>query len=264
MECSQRRNLITHCDGKVNKQYIVICKGNGYKFSKEIKVGESLDLNPEYFLNSCNLIMEVGLKFGQTLWRKVFPSELNKADHHLTDIAYDFLRLKKWDLARLTCEYLLEFKHGIKDVDRKIGLVNYAIALKRIGDKKRLNEVIKEIDWSGADSTFRLAISVINEDYKTAAQLMRAIGKENDRIKEECYHIWPLFEDFRGTDEFLKTYKEIYGYAFIKEQQKKASKREKEIKKTVKALKRKGKTKKEEIKELLNLLLSILPDKRTL
>lgn len=264
VECGQRRNLITHCDGKVNKQYLTLCRENDYKFKKDLKEGKTLPLDHDYFLNSCELIMEVGFKLGQTLWRKVFPEELNTADHHLTNISYEFLRLKKWTLTEITCEYLLSLKHDMKDVDKKIGLVNYAIALKKMGDKERLNEIIEKIDWSGAALAFRLAVSVIKEDYKEAAQFMRKIGKESELVQEESYHIWPLFDDFRGSMEFLEAYEEIYGYPFIKEQQKKADKKEEELKKKIVSLKGKEKIKKKELKELLNIILSLLPDKQTL
>ena len=36
IEASQRRNLITHCNGIVSNQYLKICKDNGFKCSDQI------------------------------------------------------------------------------------------------------------------------------------------------------------------------------------------------------------------------------------
>jgi len=37
---------------------------------------------------------------------------------------------------------------------------------------------------------------------------------KGDFIDEHAYHVWPLFREFRQTEQFLKGYKKVYGYDF--------------------------------------------------
>jgi hypothetical protein len=101
VECSQRRNLLTHCGGIVSEQYRAICKREGYPENKLAAVGETIGFNPQYFVSTCELMMEVGLKLGQTLWRKLLPDELATADGHLHQIQYAALEAANWDRAKV-------------------------------------------------------------------------------------------------------------------------------------------------------------------
>ena len=71
VECSQRRNLFTHADGIVNEQYLSVCQKEKYSFSSQAKVGDRLAVDKNYVIHACDLLMEVGLKLGQILWRKI-------------------------------------------------------------------------------------------------------------------------------------------------------------------------------------------------
>ena len=47
IESAQRRNLFTHCDGIVSKQYLDVCRDVNFKFDKVYKVGERLEIGGE-------------------------------------------------------------------------------------------------------------------------------------------------------------------------------------------------------------------------
>ncbi len=258
IECTQRRNLMTHCDGKVTKQYLNICRQNKYEFSEDIKEGSILQLRPDYFLNSCELIMETGVKLGQTLWRKLFPQEIHKADEHLSNISYDFLKLSKWHLVELFCMFFHEQTHEAQDINKKIITVNHSIALKRMDKTDALRDILDKLDCSGAALDFRLALDVLKDDYSGAAETMHRLGKESTIVKEESYHLWPLFDDFRSREEFLNAYEKIYGYPFIQEQTKKAKIKEASLKEKLQ-VEDKEIEKQKDSKGLINKLLSLLP-----
>jgi hypothetical protein len=60
IEGAQRRNLFTHCDGIVSKQYLDICKNVGFKFKEEPLVGDQLKNRRSLFFS----IMPYGYRSG--------------------------------------------------------------------------------------------------------------------------------------------------------------------------------------------------------
>jgi hypothetical protein len=225
VECSQRRNLLTHCGGIVSEQYLRVCSKEGYVFDPPVEIGARLELSDKYFLSACELMMEVGFELGQTLWRKVFPDEMNTADGYLNSVIYeDCLRLEEWDRAVIFGEFAVGQKNILSDVSQKICTINYAIGLKFAGRAQETKKVLSEVDWSGAAMDFQLAEAVLTDRYEDAAKLMKKIGKKGQFVEEPYYHQWPLFHEFRKTDQFLNTYEKIYGHPFAVELQRAATK----------------------------------------
>ena len=215
IEAGQRRNIMTHCGGLVSEQYIKVCTKEGYVFNPPLKVGDMLGGGTKYFGNSCDLMMEVGLKLGQTLWRKIFPEEIEEADKHMTSVIYENLCMGKWKRAEIYGEYACSQKKVSSDLRRRMDVINYAIALKYGGKFDEAKKKLKEMDWTGCLSEFMLAEAVLMERYEDAGNIMKLIGEKGVLISEPSYHMWPLFREFRGTEIFLQTYENIYGRPFI-------------------------------------------------
>jgi hypothetical protein len=214
-ECSQRRNLLTHCGGVVSEQYRTICKREGYPENKLAAVGGTISLGAGYFLSTCELMIEVGLKLGQTLWRKLLPDELTAADQHLHHTQYEALRAALWDRAKVFGEFAVGQRQLSNDVERRIALINYAIALKFSNEEAKAREVLATVDWSASSNDFRPAEAVLLDRFGDASTIMRRIGKKGELVRQEGYHVWPLFRAFRQTNEFMGAYQEIYGYPFV-------------------------------------------------
>ena len=237
IECSQRRHLLTHCDGQVSEQYLKICQEAGYKFEKPVKVGDKLGLGPEYFASSCELIMEVGLKLGHTLWRILFTAkkelaskeeleDLKAADKHLRDVLYEFLQLERWEFAKTIGKFATEQKDHSSELDRQMAIINYSIALKFGGETDKMKKLLASIDWSASTLDLRLGYEVLLDNYAEAANIMRKIGKKSEMVTESVYYQWPLFKEFRNSTEFQESYEVIYGYPFSVELQRVAEQAE--------------------------------------
>lgn len=168
-------------------------------------------------LGACDLVAEVGLKLGQTLWRKVIPGELEDADKDLTLSIYQALVDEDWARAETFAEFELNLPKVSSDLHRKVSMINYVIALKFSGAADRAMAVLEKTDWSSSALDFRLAESVLSVRNDAAAQTMRTIGRSGVLVDEAAYHTWPLFREFRGTEEFRAAYEEIYGHAFVAE-----------------------------------------------
>ncbi|MCA1623945.1 MAG: hypothetical protein LC778_09125 [Acidobacteria bacterium] len=227
VECGQRRNLITHNDGVVSEQYLKMCSKEGYIFTNPVAVGDKLGLNPSYFLKSCELMMEVAFKLGQTLWRKIFTNELSDADDHAIEVIYeDCLQTESWDRAIVFTEFIIKQKNLSSDQSRKINTINLAIALKFSGKKEQADKVLSSIDWSGSSADLKLAEAVLSDKFDNAAEIMERFGKQGELINEQAYHHFPLFREFRKSEQFSKTYEKIYGYPFTVQLQRNADKKQ--------------------------------------
>jgi len=226
VEASQRRNLLTHCDGLVSEQYVLACKAAGVKESALPTVGSKIMLGRKYFISTCEMVAEVAVKSGQTLWRKTLPDQSEAADEHIRMVLYKALQARCWNRARIIGEFASSLRN-MSDQAQKIIVVNYSQALKRSGRRTEGIALANKVDWTASTNDFKLAHAVLTEDFGAAALLMHRIGKEGDLVKEHSYHTWPLFLEFRESSEFLTAYETIYGYPYaakLKEDAARASK----------------------------------------
>lgn len=214
VECSQRRNLFTHCDGIISKQYIDICTEHNVKFEEKPIIGQQLYLGGKYFFNACRIVTDVAVMLGHTLWRKTNPEDIKEADSHLNSLIFDFLHMENWKKAISLSKFALNLpKHSEEQMVRMFH-VNYAIALKSIGQAKAAKGVLDKKDWSAASFDFRLAYAVLSDEFEAAKTLMQRIGPKGDLVTEMAYHDWPLFREFRETKEFSEGYEDVYGYRY--------------------------------------------------
>jgi len=215
VECAQRRNILMHSDGIVSEQYLKVCQDEGYKIPSDLITGTQLKLGAEYFFSSCDLMIEIAVKLGQTLWRKVFPEELEDAESHLTKVIYDCLEREKWKLTLILGEFSINQKKSGKEINKRIDIINYSIALKYSEQKDKVRSFLSKYDWSSQVNDLKLAEAVMLEDYDKAAEVMIKIGKQGELVTRTGYHIWPLFREFRATKQFAQAYQKVYDVPFI-------------------------------------------------
>ena len=151
---------------------------------------------------------------GQTLWRKTMPEEIEKADSHLARNIFDFLHTERWVYAISLSKFALALPRISTETFERIYSVNYAIALKAINKDSAARNILDKKDWTATAYDFKLAYAIITDNYKEAQELMKKIGKKGELIDELSYHDWPLFRDFRDSDEFFCGYEEVYGYKY--------------------------------------------------
>jgi hypothetical protein len=214
IERSQRRNLFTHCDGIVSKQYLDICREVGCNIKNGIKLGDQLEIGVRYLFQSCMLVAHVGTMLGQTLWRKTIEEELEKADSHLSNIVFDYLDMEHWGKAISISKFAQSLPNISTDEMERIFSVNHAIALCSIDKKKEAKAILDKKDWSATTYDFKLAYSILTGDYVEAEKIMCKLGKEGELITELAYHDWPLFREFRDSKEFYSGYEKVYGYKY--------------------------------------------------
>jgi hypothetical protein len=217
VEAGQRRHLFAHCKGVVSAQYLLVCKGEGCVVSPDVSIGATLELSDEYFDAAARAVLEVGFKLAQTLWRKVLPDEIEDADRHLHAVAYDALQREDWRWADVAAEFAVGQKDVASEQNKLIAVINLAIARKFGGNGTGAEALLDGRDWSASAGEFALAVAVLRDEFDKAGEIMERIGRRGEFLKEWAYHHWPLFRDFRGSQQFAAAYEKVYGYSFTLE-----------------------------------------------
>lgn len=216
VEIGQRRNLMTHNDGIVSEQYLGVCKKEGCQLDPKLTAGETLTVGASYYFRACHVLSLVAFMLVYTLWRKVLPAEAEIANEHIRLAVYDALRRKNWRLAASMGAFSLspEMQKGADDLNIRIRSINLAIAYKKSKKPDECLKVLTSCDWTASIRDFKLAVAVLKDEYETAADLMRQIGKSGELVHQGAYHDWPLFSEFRDRDEFFKAYLDVYGHDY--------------------------------------------------
>jgi hypothetical protein len=211
IEVTERRNLFVHSDGIVNKQYLSVCKSNGYQLGENLNIGDRLDVPPDYYKTACDCIAEIGVKLAQVTWRKMIPEEEGNADDSLISVTYGFLLSRDYELASTLCKLCDIPAINNSTIEHTYYLkLNQAIALKGLDEDKKMSSLLESVEWSVLAEKFQLAVAVLKEDWAVASQLMVKIGDKGD-INRHYYHEWPLFRWFRRTEEFKEAYENVFG-----------------------------------------------------
>ncbi len=211
VELTERRNLFVHCSGKVSAQYLVVCERHRVKYGTQPSVGNELGVTAEYFEQAHACVFEIGTKLGHVLWRKILPSERERADRNLNDLVYDLLVNKKFDLAVILGDFALNtLKKYSHDDLRRVMVVNFAQAHKWKKNQAEADRIIDEHDWSSCSHEFKLAIAVLKNDFPRAAEIMKTIGRDGP-VQMNDYRDWPLFTEFRSSSEFATAFENVFG-----------------------------------------------------
>jgi len=252
VEVTQRRNLFVHSDGVISQQYLDVCDKNGVDVG-DAALGGRLFLDGDYFQESFECFYEIGVKLAHVIWRKLSPDQIETADTNLNSITYELLSIRRYRLAHnLSLFGTSTLKNHSSALNRRMLLINRAIAAK-FGKIETDTSPLGLEDWSDCGLPFKLAISVLDDEFDEACSIMRKIGSEHELVNSLAYGNWPLFTEFRGDERFLKTYKTLFGTEFnvtdAPEKSESARSKTIESKKVKKNKTKKNKTKKNKTKK---------------
>lgn len=214
IEVTERRNLFVHAGGVVSSQYLKVCRDNGYELDPSVTVGTELGVSRGYFETAYRAVYEIAVKLTHVLWRKIQPGTIQEADRHLSNKSYDLLKEDKNQLAAILLDFATDTlkKHSDEEA-RLVFIVNKAQAYKWSGNEEAVQKIIVAEDWSATSDKFKIAKAVLTNDFKEASNIMRRIGPDGIPSKSD-YRDWPLFKEYRKSDEFLKTFEEVFGEPF--------------------------------------------------
>ena len=216
VEASQRRHLFMHCDGIVNAQYMKECKSAGCNLAPETKTGTELKVDLTYLKKALDVLYQVTIMLGVTLWRTASKDCIEPAEEFITDEIFVLLDRGEWPLAIKLGFFAINLPEQKSDLQSKITRINYSQALKWSGDQAGAISALAEVDWSSCSTDLKLAVAVGRDEYDTAEALMRQRGKEteNKASLQVSFRFWPIYREFRKSPQFRAAFQEIFGVEF--------------------------------------------------
>lgn len=214
IEVTERRHMFVHTGGRVTDQYLAVCRRHNVQFQAEPQLGDQLRVTPSYFKEAYTCFVEIAVKLAQVLWRKLTPTSLADADTSLIATTYDLLVLRQYDLAVVLLEFAcFTLKKYCNDENRRICVINLAQAYKWTRRNQDCTQLVNQEDWTSSSAKFRLGVAVLLDDFEKASSLMRQQGPKGE-VAEHDYRTWPLFQEFRRSQEFASAFEDIFGFPF--------------------------------------------------
>ncbi len=213
IEVVERRHLFVHTGARLTGQYLAACESAGKSLESK-KLGTVLPADDEYLARAGELIFEYGFRLGQSLHRRLFPSDLGSADRAIIDYGINLIGEQRW----MRAETVFQFAHSLPekfvadDSTRRIFMVNLAIALQGQGRVEEAMRLLDSVDWSSAHPKFTIVLAALRKEYARASNLMKS---NRDAISEEDYRQWPAFRDFRRSAEFEAAFMKIFRKPFM-------------------------------------------------
>ncbi len=214
IELCERRNLVTHTGGIVSRQYLTNCRE--YKADiGNIKVGDKLKTNLEYYEQAVLSVYEVGIKLGHVMWRKFDRKNQIDADAHLNETAFNLIFKRQYQLAERLLEFGTEIiKNHPSDKIRRMMVINRANCFRLMDKKTESKKLLDKEDWSATSVDFQISVAAASEDIDTMIKKMRQAGAAGP-ITMEDYRTWPLFRGHRLNELFMSTFREIFGVPIV-------------------------------------------------
>lgn len=211
IELTERRNLLVHCDGVVSSQYLAVCGKNGALPAEEIHIGDHLETSREYLTEAYRCLYEIGVKLAHVIWRKLVPSEMDAADSSLISITYSLIHEEDYELAGRLLDFSTNIlKKWASDSNRRVFIINRAQCYYHASNPEKCEEILGKEDWSACSDNFRICVEALKNNYSGAASIMRRLGTSGS-MTEADYIDWPVFRDFRSSEEFKTAFRDVFG-----------------------------------------------------
>ncbi|SFB91819.1 hypothetical protein SAMN05660443_0927 [Marinospirillum celere] len=217
IEITERRNLFVHSNGIVSSQYLKVCKAHGVNI-EGVTIGCSLSVDSDYLKRAYEVIFEISVKLAHVLWRKLFPDEREESDNNLNNVCFNLVSKNKNKLSSALLEFAIGLPKHHSETVKRMMIINLAQAYKRSDKKDKCAEILKRYDWSATGYEFKLAVAVLDEDYKLSAKLIATVVKTGDLSEKEIVE-WPLFREFRKTEDFINVFKELFNKDYAQQEE---------------------------------------------
>ena len=208
IEIFQRRNLLIHNNGVVNRQYLARVSPELIK-EYEAEQGEPLFVTERYLTAAIDSIYVLGITLTQLCWRHWHKPSTEVADSVIIDRLYDSLVDGRFDLTAKLAQRCNGIRFATDDAARR-AIINQAIALKQMGHSEEMEAILSSKDWSACGLGFKIALVALRDEDQVFYELLpKAVAA--GELKDWYLREWPLFLSQRGTERFDQAVKEHFG-----------------------------------------------------
>lgn len=204
VEATQRRNLLIHNGGKVNRIYLS-------KYPKSLgecpNIGEDIFVLPDYLSETIAIFEQNFLLIAAELWKKVGAKNKERGSL-LVNLSYDHLLSGRYDVAQ-SLSYFAAHDKSLLEVDRLYAQINYWIAKKFGGEFESVQSEIEKEDFSAKSRLFILAQNILLDRFEDAVDDIDFLIQHDSDFSLETVTTWPLFKEFREHEiynDFIDKY----------------------------------------------------------
>ena len=206
LEITERRNLFTHNNAKVNESYITNCRKMNIETTA--KIGDILEVDPKYYENSVNCVIEIGTKLAIILWRHLYKDDYEKSEIVLNQIAYGLIYDYNYELAEKLLDFALNSFKPFKASSNKLMItLNKAQCMLWEGQETEVKNLLDEQDWSLCTPQFLLCKNVLERNFDIALEILQTKDTE---LSQSDLLSWPIFKELREKENFKNYMNEKY------------------------------------------------------
>lgn len=203
VENFQRRNLLVHNDGVVNKIYLSKVSP---AFSKHIGVGQKLDVTKDYLFSAIDRFESSFLQLGYELWAKCEKMS-EKRPTLIVQSGYRALEKSRWNVA-VDLSEIAEKDRSSTEIDILMAKFNCWIARRSNGDREKVIEEVTLFDASAKDDLFKMAKHCLLGEVDGAISHAKELEKVG-KIRLSDLKEWPLFSEIRDDERVAALISEL-------------------------------------------------------
>lgn len=204
-EMFQRRHLVVHSGGVVNRLYIERVKDSD---GEKPTLGQQIPVTATYIQGALEELEVLGYGIAAIAWAKWEPRNADDALASLNSHIYDMLDSGSFISARKLSEVGSELPQpGIR---RWMITVNGWIASKKLGEFEDCRSEVEAWDITALANEFKLARACLLDEVDEAFHLLQSVLAESETKAGEVRE-WPLLDDLRPDPRFEEIFREA-GY----------------------------------------------------
>ena len=206
-EAVERRNLIVHNNGIVNRRYI----SNVKRLAKDTKEGDVLSVDGQYLKNVFEEVFLAGIVLAENCWRKWGKQEAERADDVLVLEAGKAIVLEDWYLAESLCLYARGIPPS-NELDIETIEIYYCHTLKKLGKRGKMEATLRKLRQKELTPLSLAMVCALVDDkdgfYKCVEDLAE-LGKPGRESFVDHWD-WPTLADMRKDEDYQERIEQAY------------------------------------------------------
>ncbi len=214
VEICQRRHIIAHAGGIVNRKYINICTEHGLTLGSLPKINSKINVSRRYLRKSTATIFQMGFFILHMIWQKVVPSHKTVSHGNILQVSHDFLENDLTKMCRRVCDFVLSSTSKLEGRTKAYLVINLAqshLFEKDIEEEhrtRRIEAALRKHDWSMTSPIVDLALCCLRRDFNELDRLTEKAV--DDGLTFTDARTWSVFREVRENSHFRKHFSENF------------------------------------------------------
>ena len=208
VEVFQRRHLLAHAGGVVNRKYLKVCTEHGCTEKTLPSLDERINVDRRYLRRATARVFMMGYFTLHILWQKVLPKQRDDSVRAILGASHDFLERDLTKMCERLCDFVLNSSKPVSARDTAYLAINKAQSYlfdpeaEEAHRLQRVEGVLRKYDWTMADAIVELALCCLRRDFSSLdSKVQRAVASGLTRHDAMT---WSIFREVRQQEAFSK------------------------------------------------------------